>query len=572
MKIIDKKIIAEYLKTSVKNFSVEDLESLIEIPPQNINFSYAFPVYRLAKFEKKAPNLIAKELKEKLVLPDFLDNIEAKGPYLNFRVNVHTVLNNIYELKQDYGKIREIGEINKFTPLRIVIEYPAPNTNKPLHLGHVRNMLLGNSLSQILKYKGHKVFQVNLNNDRGIHICKSMLAYKKWGNDEAPKERKSDHFVGEYYIKFSQEAEKNKKLNEEATSMLKLWEQNDPDTRVLWKKMNKWALDGFKETYRKFDISFDKEYYESNLYKEGKEIILDNVKKGFLNKTEDGAVYANLKESFNLPNKILLRSDGTSIYITQDIYLAYLKKEDFNYDESIYVVGNEQDLYFKQLFAVLEIIGFKEQKYHLSYGMISLPEGKMKSREGTVVDADDIIEQMHVLAYEEVHKRYPNLPKKEKLRRARIIGMAALRFFILKFNPRSDFIFNPKESISFEGETGPYIQYCYARIESIFNKSKEKLDLNINFDLINHEKELILIKQLNYFPEVIDTTANSYGIHLLPQYLLSLCQDFNSFYASCQVISENKELERARLLLIKCVQIVIKIGLNLLGIETLEEM
>ncbi len=572
MRIIDKKIVAEYLKTSVKNFSVEELESLIEIPPQNINYSYAFPVYRLAKFEKKSPNLIAKELKENLVLPDFLDKVEAKGPYLNFRVNTYTVLNNIYESKQDYGKIRELVEKNKFTPLRIVIEYPAPNTNKPLHLGHVRNMLLGNSLSQILKYKGHQVFQVNLNNDRGIHICKSMLAYKKWGNNEAPKEKKSDHFVGEYYIKFSQEAEKNDKLNEEAASMLKLWEQNDPDTRALWKKMNTWALDGFKETYRKFDISFDKEYYESNLYKEGKEIILDNLGKGFLNKTEDGAVYANLKETFNLPNKILLRSDGTSIYITQDIYLAYLKKEDFKYDESIYVVGNEQDLYFKQLFAVLERIGFKEQKYHLSYGMISLPEGKMKSREGTVVDADDIIEEMNYLAYEEVHKRYPKLPEKEKARRAKILSMSALRFFILKFNPRSDFIFNPKESISFEGETGPYIQYCYARIESIFNKSKEKIDLNINFELLSHEKELILIKQLNYFPEVIETTATSYGIHLLPQYLLSLCQDFNSFYASCQVISENKELERARLLLIKCVQIIIKIGLNLLGIETLEEM
>ncbi len=572
MKIIDKKTIAEYLNTSITNFSIEELESLIEIPPQNINYSYAFPVYRLAKFEKKAPNLIAEDLKEKLVLPEYLDEIEAKGPYLNFRVNTFTILNNIYELNQDYGKIREITEKGRFNPLKIVIEYPAPNTNKPLHLGHVRNMLLGNSLSQILAYKGHEVFQVNLNNDRGIHICKSMLAYKKWGNNEEPKERKSDHFVGDYYIKYSQKEEEDENLIDEAMDLLKLWEEGDPNTRALWKKMNSWAIKGFEETYKKFGISFDKEYFESDFYLKGKNKIIGGLEEGIFEKKDDGAIIVRLNEGYNLPDKVLLRSDGTSIYITQDIYLAYLKKEDFDYDESIYVVGNEQDLYFKQLFAVLEIIGFKEQKYHLSYGMISLPEGKMKSREGTVIDADDIIEQMNNLAYKEVNKRYPSLDKGKKNKRAEIIGMAALRFFILKFNPKSDFVFNPKESISFEGETGPYIQYCYARIESIINKSNEKIDLNINFKLLNHEKELILIKQLNYFPEIIDIVVKTYGIHLIPQYLLSLCQEFNSFYGSCQVISEDKDLERARLLLIKCVQIVIKIGLNLLGIETLEEM
>ncbi|MFX1445043.1 MAG: arginine--tRNA ligase [Promethearchaeota archaeon] len=569
MKIVDKKTIAEYLNSSIENFSIDELESLIEIPPQNINYSYAFPVYKLAKFEKKAPNLIAKDLKENLDLPKYLDEIEVQGPYLNFRVSAFTVLNNIFEMNQDYGKIREMVEKNKFNSLKIVIEYPAPNTNKPLHLGHVRNMLLGNTLSQILKYKGHKVYEVNLNNDRGIHICKSMLAYKKWGNNEEPNERKSDHFVGDYYIKYSQKEEQDAKIIDEAMDLLKLWEEGDPDTRALWKKMNSWAIQGFEETYKKFGISFDKEYFESDFYLKGKKKIIEGLKKGIFEKRGDGAVIARLN---NLPDKVLLRSDGTSIYITQDIYLAYLKKKDFDYDESIYVVGNEQDLYFKQLFAVLDMVGFKEQKYHLSYGMISLPEGKMKSREGTVVDADDIIEQMNHLAYEEVHKRYPNLSDREKLHRAEIIGMSALRFFILKFSPKSDFVFNPKESISFEGETGPYIQYCYARIESIINKSQENIDLNINFKLLNHEKELILIKQLNYLPEIIDMAVKTYGIHLIPQYLLSLCQDFNSFYGTCQVISEYKDLEKARLLLIKCVQIVIKIGLNLLGIETLEEM
>ncbi len=366
--------------------------------------------------------------------------------------------------------------------------------------------------------------------------------------------------------------QKNDELEEKSKKILKLWEDKDPKIRALWRKMNKWALDGFNQTYNKFGISFDKVYNESEFYWKGKELILKNLDKPNIIKQNDGAIVAKLEAKGNLPDKILLRSDGTSIYITQDIYLAYLKKQDFEYDKSIYIVGNEQDLYFKQLFAVLDMIGFKEDKYHLSYGMISLPEGKMKSREGTTVDADDLIEEMENLAFEEVDERYPELSKKEKSYRAKIIGMAALKFFILKYNPKSDFIFNPKESISFEGETGPYIQYCFARIQSIFNKSEEKIDLDINYKLLTHEKEIKLIKQLNIFPEIIGSALKIYGIHLIPQYLLTLCQLFNSFYSECQVISENRELEKARLLLIKCVQIVIKIGLNILGIETLDKM
>ncbi len=569
MKVIDKKAIAKYLSSYITYFSEKEIESLLEVPPTAINFSYAFPTYRLAKFKKKAPKLIAKALEKDLVLNDYIEKIEANGPYINFRIKSSQILENIFKLKEDYGKIREILEKDKKS-LRVVIEYPSPNTNKPLHLGHIRNMLIGNSLSNLLEYKDQKVYQVNLNNDRGIHICKSILAYKLWGNNQEPN-IKSDHFVGKFYVRYSLEEQKNENLIEKATELLKLWENKDPETRKLWQKLNKWALDGFKETYQKFGISFDKEYYESNLYKEGKEIILKNVEKNILNLTENGAVIAKL-DNYNLPDKILLRSDGTSIYITQDIYFAYLKKEDYNYDKSIYIVGNEQDLYFKQLFAVLDLIGFKEDKYHLSYGMISLPEGKMKSREGTVVDADDIVDEMINLAFEEVDKRYPKLSKNEKKRRANIIGIAALKFFILKFNPKSDFVFKPKQSISFEGETGPYIQYCYARIQSIIEKSKQKINLNINFQLLNHEKEINLIKQLNYFPEVIETIFNTYEIHLIPQYLLTLCQAFNSFYSFCQVISENKDLEKSRLLLIKCVQVVIKIGLNILGIGTLHEM
>ncbi len=571
MIIIDKNTIAEYLSDYLPKFSQQEIKDLIEIPPQDLNYSYAFPCFQLAKVKKKSPHLIAKELEEQLELPEYLEVIEANGPYLNFKIKPQPLLEQIFTLKERYGRIYEEIGIDQKKPSRIVIEYPSPNTNKPFHFGHIRNMLLGRSLSRCLKYKGDIVFDVNLNNERGIHICKSMYAYKNWGNNKEP-DIKSDHFVGAFYVKYSEMEKKDSKIIKEVYDLLRLWEENDAETRSLWKKMNSWALEGFKETYKVLNISFDKEYFESDIYWKGKEKVLEGLEQGIFNKTDDGAIIAHLKERFNLPNKILLRRDGTSLYITQDIYLAYQKKEDFDYDKSIYVVANEQDLYFKQLFAVLDMIGFKEDKFHLSYGMVYLPEGKMKSREGTIVDADNIIEQMQTLAYKEVNKRYPELTENLKKKRATAIGLAALAFFILKYNPKSEFVFNPKESISFEGETGPYIQYCYARIESIINKSKKLIDLNVNWDLINHEKELTLVKQLNYFPEILNSVRKNYTIHQIPQYLLTLCQAFNSFYSSCQVLSSDDELEKARLLLIKCIQIVIKIGLQILGIDVLEQM
>lgn len=571
MKVIDKKTIAEILDEHILDLNTEEIEDLIEIPPPEFNFTYAFPCFSISKFKKAKPDLIAKELKEKIILPDFIESVKASGPYLNFKVNTRYILENIFKCRNDYGRIREIIDKEKKVRSRFVIEYPSPNTNKPLHFGHIRNMLLGKSLSNLLEYKGHDVFQVNLNNDRGIHICKSMLAYKKWGNNEEP-DKKSDHYVGDFYVKFSEMAEKDDNLKIEARELLRLWEVGDEETKKLWKKMNKWALEGFRSTYKKLGISFDKEYFESDLYIRGKEKIFEGIDKGIFERTEDGAVIARLKENYNLEDKILIRSDGTSIYITQDIYLAYKKKEDFNYDKSIYVVGDEQIQHFKWLFAILDLLGFKEDNYHLSYGLISLPSGKMKSREGTVVDADDVIEEMESLAFNEVNKRYPDLSNKEKKGRAEIIGLAAQKFFILKYNSAKGFVFYPHESISFEGETGPYIQYCYARIESIISKSDTEISTKINWDLLNHEKELNLMRQLTYFPEIVDSAEKTYNIHLIAQYLLNLCQAFNSFYASCQVISENQELEKARLLLIYCVQIVIKIGLNILGIETLDQM
>ncbi len=569
MKVIDKRSLANILKEIISDLNLEEIEALIEIPPPEFDYTYAFPCFKLSQFHKKKPNIIAQDLKDKIKLPEFISNINVAGPYLNFIIDPKFILENIFELKSDYGRIRDISENVK--KLKIVIEYPSPNTNKPLHFGHIRNILLGKSLSNLLEYKGHRVFQVNLYNNRGIHICKSMLAYKKWGNNKEP-DKKSDHFVGDFYVKYSKMTEKNPSLEQEAYKLLRLWEMGDKDTLDLWKKMNNWVLDGFKVTFKKLSISFDKEYFESDLYLKGKEIILDGLRKGIFKRAEDGAIFVELKEKYNLPDKFLIRSDGTSIYITQDIYLAYKKKADFNYDRSIYVVGDPQNQHFKWLFAILDMLGFKEDNYHLSYGMISLPSGKMKSREGTVVDGDDVIEEVEKLAFNEVNKRYPDLTEKEKKVRAETIGLAAMIFYILKYSPVKGFIFKPDESISFEGETGPYIQYCYARIASIISKSGREISTDINWDLLNHEKERFLIKQLVYFPEIIDTSEKTYNIHLIPQYLLSLCQAFNSFYTSCQVITEDKELEKARLLLIYCVQILIKTGLNILGIKTLDKM
>jgi len=570
MIIIDKKTIAEILVEKIKGLKIEEIEMLLEIPPSDLDFSYAFPCFKLVQLEKKTPDLIAKDLENKFKNIEVFDNIKAIGPYLNLKVKPRYILESIFELKGDYGRIREI--INKkIKKKRIVIEYPSPNTNKPLHFGHIRNILLGKSLSNLLEYKGYKVFQVNLYNNRGIHICKSMLAYKKWGNNKEP-DKKGDHYVGDFYVKFSEMAEQNETLEQEAYDLLRSWEKGDEETLNLWNKMNNWALEGFKVTFEKLGISFDKEYFESDLYLKGKEIVLEGLRKGIFEKAEDGAVFVRLKEKYDLPDKFLIRSDGTSIYITQDIYLAYKKKEDFNYDRSIYVVADEQNQHFKWLFAILDILGFKEDNYHLSYGLISLPSGKMKSREGTIVDGDDVIEELETLAYKEVNQRYSDISESEKSRRAKIIGLAALKFFILKYSAVKGFIFKPDESISFEGETGPYIQYCYARIASIISKSKIQVSTNINWDLYSHKNELELIKQMTYFPEIIESAEETYNTHLIAQYLLTLCQVFNSFYSSCQVISVNKELENSRLLLIQCVQILIKIGLEILGIETLEKM
>jgi len=461
---------------------------------------------------------------------------------------------------------------------KVVIEFPAPNTNKPLHLGHVRNMLIGESLSRILEFNGFKVFRVNMNNDRGIHICKSMLAYKKYGKNKTPEseKKKSDHFVGDYYVLFNKKLKEHPELEDETQDMLRKWEQGDSETVNLWKKMNNWAFNGFNQTYKKFGIKHVKVYNESDYYNQGKKVVMDELKKKVFEKDEKGNIFVNL-EKYNLPNKILLRADGTSVYMTQDLMLAQLKYKDFKMDKSIFVVGSEQKLHFKQLFKILELIGFKnfDGCYHLAYGMIALPEGRMKSREGTIVDADNIVDDMIALAKKEIQKRH-DLDKKEIDKRAEQIGMGALNFFILKYDALKDFVFNPKESISFEGETGPYIQYAHARICSILRKFGKSIDKGFidktDLSLLKEKEELELVKLLGKFPNVVENAASSYKPSLISRYLLDLSQAFNEFYHIHQILKEKEEMRNARILLIDSVRQVLRNGLNLLGIEAPEKM
>jgi len=547
----------------------------LENPPDSKLGDYAFPCFELAKQLKKSPVEIAKDLALKIKPNKYIKEIKSTGPYVNFFINEsilnEIILNEVLKQKENYGSWPKKNK-------RVVIEYPAPNTNKPLHLGHVRNMLIGESLSRILEFNGFKVFRINLNNDRGIHICKSMLAYQKYGKNKTPEseKKKSDHFVGDFYVLYNKKLKQHPELEKEAQEMLRKWESGDKETVELWKKMNNWAVNGFNETYNVFGIKHDKTYNESEHYKKAKDIVLDNLKKGIFKKDEEGNTLIEL-EKYNMPNKILLRADGTSVYMTQDLMLAKLKYADFKMDKSIFVVGSEQKLHFRQLFKVLELIGFKsfDGCYHLAYGMIMLPEGRMKSREGTVVDADNIVDDMITLAKQEIKKRH-ELDKKEIEKRAKQIGLGALSFFVLKYDALKDFVFNPKESISFEGETGPYIQYAHARICSILRKFGKNIDKGFidkaGLFLLKEKQETELIKLLGKFPDVVENAASSYKPSLISRYLLDLSQSFNEFYHIHQILKEKEELRNARILLIDSVRQVLKNGLNLLGIKAPERM
>ncbi len=544
------------------DLSNQEIKDLIEIPPDPELGDYALPCFELSKIRKDSPENIAEDLSNEIQVEKPIGRVENKGPYLNFFIDEESRAINVVE--RTNAELLEKEESSK----KILIEYPSPNTNKPLHLGHVRNMVLGSSVANILEAKGHDVVEVNLNNDRGIHICKSMLAYEKWG-DGAEPDKKSDHFVGDFYVKFAKKAEKNPELKEEAQEMLRKWEKDDEEVKRLWKKMNEWALKGFRETYENYNISFDKEYFESDVYKQGK-IFIQNNKDKF--KVDDnGALIAPLERKYGIQDKAVLRGDGTSIYATQDVGLTLQKIKDFNPDKQIWVVAREQNLYFKQLFAILDMldIGDKEDYYHLSYGMVNLPSGRMKSREGKVVDADDLLEEMKNLAREEIEKRRDEW-EEEKVEKVKDeVALAALRFFIAKYDPKKDFTFNPEESISFEGDTGPYLQYTHARICSILEKADKDFE-DADVSNLTSEKEQSLLREMQSFPASIDSAAERLSPHTICNKLLELSQSFNTFYHSCPVLNSDKEKERLKL--IAAVKEMLSTGLELLGIEAPEEM
>ena len=565
-----KQVIAKLLKEAIENKGVKitkaEIEKLIEIPPSQDFGDYAFPCFFLTEKFKASPHEIALNLRAEIGEPlatDFED-IQTQGGYINFFVNrkslARKVLWEVINQKKNYGSSK-IGKGK-----RTMIEFPSPNTNKPLHLGHLRNLALGESISRVLEFNDEKVFRANLYNDRGIHISKSMLAYQKWGKEETPTDKKikPDHFVGKFYMLFNKK--KTKKLEAEAQELLKKWEEKDRRTLLLWRLMTNWAIEGFKQTYKKFGIKFDVEFFESKIYKKGKKIILEGVKEGIFEKSRGGEVKINLEEE-GLGEKILLRKDGTSIYIVFDLALAEMKFDKYDLDKSLYVVGNEQEYHFNVLFSILKKLGFgKKEMKHISYGLVNLPHGRMKSREGTVVDADNLIEQIRVMAEKEIKKR-GKIPKTKLEKRSIVIALAAIKYMLLRIDIKKSILFNPKESVSFDGDTGPYILYSYARASSIVRKSEKNETFKIP-DL--EDKEIELIKKLSTFSEVVIKAGKTLNPSMIANYSYQLCKIFNEFYQLHKVIGS--EEETFRLVLTESFRQVLRNALHLLGIETLEEM
>ncbi len=551
-------------------------------------------VFPWVKAARKAPEQVAREIGDYLVAnePAVKAYNVVKG-FLNIVIEP-TYWNKVLERiagTENYGS-RTATESD---PL-VMVEYSSPNTNKPLHLGHLRNILLGYSLSQILKACGNRVVKTNIVNDRGIHICKSMLAWQKWHNGETPESTgiKGDHLIGDCYVDFDkhykaevkelmakgmtqEEAEAASPLMLEAREMLRRWEQKDPEVRKLWETMNRWVYDGFDQTYARMGVDFDKIYYESDTYLEGKEKVLEGLENGVLYRKDDGSVWADLTPD-GLDHKLLLRSDGTSVYMTQDIGTAKLRFRDYPIDKMIYVVGNEQNYHFQVLSLLLDRLGFKWGKdlVHFSYGMVELPEGKMKSREGTVVDADDLMAEMVSGAREvaEAAGKTDGLDDAQKAEIAEIVGMGALKYFLLKVDPRKNMTFNPKESIDFNGNTGPFIQYTYARIRSVLRRAAEQgLNIEDYGDVVPNEKEISLIQRLASYPSVVQEAGRSYSPALIANYIYDLAKEYNQFYHDCPLLrEENVAVRSLRLQLSGVTAEVIASGMALLGIKVPERM
>jgi len=573
----------------------EEKSIQIQRTRKDFDGDFTLVVFPLLRISKKPPEQTANEIGEYLntEVKEINDYNVIKG-FLNLSIENDfwiTFLNDIFAEK-DFG-IRKNAD-----PKKILIEYSSPNTNKPLHLGHIRNNLLGYSVAKILETQGHDVVKVNLVNDRGIHICKSMLAWQKWGNNVDPEEaaKKGDHLVGDFYVMFDQEykkevnalvnkgiseeeAKKNAPLIQEAQEMLRKWEARDPDVISLWEKMNRWVLDGFDITYKNLGVDFDKVYFESDTYKLGKELVLKGLEKGVFFQKDDGSVWADLTDE-GLDEKLLLRSDGTSVYMTQDLGTANQRHDDFNADDLIYVVGNEQNYHFQVLQILLSKLGFSwaDHIHHLSYGMVELPDGRMKSREGTVVDADELMDEM-IQTAEAMSKELGKLDgfgEQERNKIIQTIGMGALKYFILKVDPKKSMTFNPKESIDFNGNTGPFIQYSYTRIQSIFKKAEDK-GVNVPDKIAQKPnltpKELQLIKFIHQYPEVLAEAAENFSPAVIANYVYDLAKEYNQFYHDHPILSEEKtNVSQFRLLLSKQVGEIINSGMKLLGINVPERM
>ena len=541
--------------------------------------------FRIAKPLKSNPMALAGEVVEWLKNHQDVENVEAIKAFVNITLKNEALFRDCVA---DQQALLDAALLPADKRKRYLVEYSAPNTNKPQHLGHVRNNTLGQVNCSLLARVGHDVTPVNLVNDRGIHICKSMLAYERFGNGDTPESTttKGDHFVGNYYVKYAQEdkrqaeaepEQKPTEIERSAQQMLVAWEKGDLGVRSLWQKMNSWVLDGFNQTYQRMGIQFTQTYYESETFRAGKDIVRQGLEKGVFYKREDGAIEIDLT-SRKLDKKVVLRSDGTSVYITQDIGTTLMKFEDFKPDAMVWVVGDEQIYHFKVLFAILQDLGYSwaNDLHHLAYGMVNLPEGRMKSREGTVVDADDLFDECARLAKEETLERWPDLDKDEAVTRGDIIGMAALKFMLLKVNPKTTMTFDPKASIQFEGDTGPYVLYNFARSCAVQRKAADKdivLADTIDWSVLSHSSERALAIELSRYGQILQDAAADLNPSLVADYLLSLARAFSKFWTDCPVlIAETDDLKQARLALCIRVQSILGDGIDTLTLGKLESM
>ena len=586
-------IIAQGVSNAIKALYNVDVDPKTIVPQatrKEFEGNLTVVVFPFLKASHKKPEETAKEIGEWLQENEpIVEKFNVVKGFLNLNLDPKFWINILNQIVQDpdYG-FRKPTRESKL----VMVEYSSPNTNKPLHLGHVRNNLLGYSLSKILEANGNKVVKTNIVNDRGIHICKSMLAWQKWGNGETPQSsgKKGDHLIGDYYVEFDkhykselkelmdsgmdeEQAASASSLMLEAREMLRKWETGDDDIRGLWKTMNGWVYDGFDETYKRLGVSFDKIYYESDTYLEGKDLVLKGIDSGIMYRKEDGSVWADLTKD-GLDHKLLLRSDGTSVYMTQDIGTAKLRYQDYPIDKMVYVVGNEQNYHFQVLSLILDKLGFSWGKdlVHFSYGMVELPEGKMKSREGTVVDADDLIDKMISAAEEASEDRFKDMSAEEASEVARMVGLGALKYFLLKVDPKKNMLFNPKESIDFNGNTGPFLQYTYARIRSLVRRAGEFPE-TVSEDVIPNEKESSLIQKMAEFPSIVKEAGDSYSPAVIANYCYMLAKEYNQFYHDYPILKEeDKKVRDFRLILSKETGVILKKATFLLGMEMPERM